>query len=85
MLLIDMYKLAKSNNQTGIARFMRDMRKAKLRMREYHGRFHWYGPAVTVDNLQDALSATKVPCTWDNMGLGYIVYPKESLRRRAAN
>ncbi len=34
------------------------------------------GPAVDVDNLQDALGATKVRCQWDNLGLGWIVYPK---------
>ena len=38
--------------------FVRDMSDAGLEPYHYHGRFHWEGPAVNVDNLQDALSET---------------------------
>jgi len=57
-------------------RFVRDMRKAGLKPRHYRGRYFWEGPAVGVDDLQTALGATKVPCQWDNLGRGWIVYPK---------
>ena len=30
---------------------------------------------MSVPNVQDALSATQVRCHWDNLGLGFIVYP----------
>ena len=58
-------------------RFERDMRKAGLEPYHYRGRWYWQGPAVNVDDLQEALSNTKVKCQWDSMGLGYVVYPKE--------
>ena len=51
------------------------MKNAGLEPYHYHGRFWWEGPAVNVDNLQEALSETRVKCQWDNMGLGYVVYP----------
>lgn len=75
-----MFAKAKANGQTSLMRFMRDMRKAGLRMYHYKGRFWWEGPAVDVDDLQTAMSATKVPVQWDSMGLGYVVYPKQALR-----
>jgi hypothetical protein len=57
-------------------RFVCDMEAAGLKVELYHGRYFWHGPSVDVDNLQDALSGTKIPCQWDNMGKGYVVYPK---------
>jgi len=59
-------------------RFVCDMEDVGLEVEHYHGRSFWEGPAVRVDNIQDAVSRTKVKCQWDNMGLGYIVYPKQS-------
>ena len=53
-----------------------DMEEAGLEVQHYRGRFYWEGPAVAVDDLQDALGATKVRCQWDHLGLGWIVYPK---------
>lgn len=41
----------------------------------YHGSSMYYGPAVSVPNLQEALGATQVRCHWDNLGLGFIVHP----------
>lgn len=55
--------------------FVEDMRQAMLPVEHYHGRFYWQGPAVRVDDLQDAMSETKVRVQWDSMGMGYIVYP----------
>lgn len=81
MKLRELYTTAKAKHKTALCRFMRDMKRAGLlpNMRYYEGRFFYRGPAVRVDNIQDALSNTKVPCQWDNLGLGYIVYPKERL------
>lgn len=56
--------------------FVSDMEAAGLEVEHYHGRFMWEGPAVRVDDLQDAMSETKVRVQYDNMGLGWIVYPK---------
>lgn len=58
--------------------FYNDMLDADLDPYHYRGRFYYEGPAVNVDDLQDALSATKVKCQWDSMGLRYVVYPKDS-------
>lgn len=58
-------------------RFCEDMIEEGLEPYHYHGRFFWEGPAVTVADLQDALSITKVPCQWDQLGLGYVVYPRQ--------
>ena len=60
--------------------FVDDMVCSGLEVEHYHGRFHWEGPAVRVDDLQDALSQTQIACQWDNMGRGYIVYPKRSAK-----
>ena len=57
-------------------KFVKDMEEAGLEVEHYKGRFFYEGPAVRCDSLQDVLSNTKVKCQWDNMGLGYIVYPK---------
>jgi len=64
-------------------RFVRDMLNAGLGedLRHYRGRFHWEGPAVSVRDLQDALSHTRVKCQWDQLGLGYIVYPIQAEKR----
>jgi hypothetical protein len=60
--------------------FVKNMKCAGLKTEHYHGRNFWQGPAVRCDNLQDVMSNTKVPCQWDNMGLGYIVYPRQAGR-----
>jgi hypothetical protein len=67
-----------------LQRFVRDMQKAGLTPYHYHGRFFWEGPAVDVDDLQEALSETRVKCQHDSMGLGYVVYPRASGKRKEA-
>jgi len=59
-------------------RFISDMIDAELEdnIRHYNGRFFYSGPAVSCESVQDVLSNTKVKCQWDNLGLGYIVYPR---------
>ena len=56
-------------------RFVRDMLEANLEPYHYRGRFFYEGPAVNVDDTQDAIRATKVKVQTDNMGLGFVVYP----------
>ena len=57
------------------ADFVADMLAAGFEVEHYHGRFHWQGPAVRVDCREDVMSETEVKCQWDNMGMGFIVYP----------
>jgi|SRR5579863_7138086 len=62
--------------------FVRDMKKAiedgdlDEELQHYRGRFYYEGPAVSCKDPQEVLSRTKVPCQWDSMGRGVIVYPK---------
>lgn len=79
MTLNEVYQKAKANGQHDICRFMRDMRRAGIRVRYYRGRYYWTGPAADVDSIDEALQATKVQCRWDNMGKGYVVYPRQGL------
>ena len=57
--------------------FIKDMEEEGLDTWYYRGRNFWSGPAVDVDDIQDALRATRVRCQWDNLGRGFVVYPKE--------
>jgi hypothetical protein len=57
-------------------KFANDMEDAGLDVQHYRGRFFWHGPAVVVDDLQDALGITEISCQWDNMGRGWVVYPR---------
>ena len=79
MTLKEVYASAKQHGRTDIVKFMEDMKRVGLKMRFYQGPFHWSGPAVVVSDLQEVLAATRVNCQWDNLGLDYIVYPRESL------
>jgi hypothetical protein len=59
--------------------FVKDMEAAGFEVEHYHGRYMWEGPAVRVDELLDvAKTGTQVRLQHDNMGLGWIVYPKAS-------
>ena len=79
MKLKEVYALAKSQGKEDICRFMRDMKRAKVKMRYYEGRYFWKGPAASCDYASDVLSHTKVKCQWDSLGRGHIVYPRQSL------
>ena len=63
-------------------RFCDDMAEAGFEVEHYNGRYFWEGPAVRCDNIQDVLLNTKVKCQWDNMGRGWIVYPKQSAKMK---
>ena len=69
-------KIKSTNLPSAYKRFIKDMEAAELEVRDYKGRYSYDGPAVVVENIQDALSNTKVPCRCDNMGLQFVVYPK---------
>lgn len=79
--LKELYQHAKNSGNDKVCRFMRDMKRAGLvkDMYYYSGRWFWHGPAVNCSEIQDVLSETKIPCQWDNMGLGYVVYPKQGV------
>jgi hypothetical protein len=57
-------------------KFVEDMEAAGLEVRQYASRNFYSGPAVEVDHVRDAVSRTTVKCQWDQLGLGYIVYPR---------
>jgi hypothetical protein len=56
--------------------FVEDMEAAGMEVRHYEGRDFYRGPAVDVNDIQDALSKTTVKCRWDNLGRGFIVHPR---------
>jgi len=56
--------------------FILDMEAANIEPWHYDGRMFYHGPAVTVKDIQDALSNTKVKCQWDSLGLSFVVYPR---------
>lgn len=58
------------------SQFRKDMKAAGVKVYDYAGRNFWKGPAVNVNDLQEAMSYTKVQCQYDSMGKGYVVYPK---------
>lgn len=63
--------------------FVEDMKRAGIEVEHYYGRFYWTGPAVRTDETgwpksQDVYRATRVSLQRDSMGLGFILYPRES-------
>ena len=81
MTLKECWDQARKMGREDVRRFMRDMKRAglKSKMRYYEGRNFWTGPAIVVDDIQEALSHTKVKCQWDRMGKGCVVYPHQSM------
>lgn len=63
---------------TAYQKFCADIWASNLResLRHYDGRFSYDGPAVRVTYIGDVNCETRVPCTHDNLGLSYIVYPR---------
>jgi hypothetical protein len=59
-------------------RFVKDMTTAGFVVQHYCGRFFWKGPAVVCDTAayDDVVRATGVRLQRDQMGLGYLVYPR---------
>ena len=56
-------------------KFRDDMERNGLNVYQYEGRFFYKGPAVNIRDLQDGIRATSVKIQWDNMGLGWVIYP----------
>lgn len=60
-------------------RFIESMEEAGYEVDpDYHGRYYYVGPAVRVGSqteIQDVIRSTPLTLQWDQMGLGYIVYP----------
>lgn len=56
--------------------FKSDCEAAGLEVTAYRGRNFYDGPAVSCKDIQTVIRATLVDCQWDNLGLGWIVYPK---------
>lgn len=75
MKLKEVYDLAKEQNRPDVRRFMRDMKKAGIKIEFYQGRNFYHGPAAIVDSIQSVLSNTKVRCRYDNMGHRFVVHP----------
>jgi hypothetical protein len=67
------YKMERYN------RFWDEVRSLGREPYHYQGRNHFRGPAANVssyDEIQDIVRKTSMPLQWDNMGLGWVVYPK---------
>jgi hypothetical protein len=59
--------------------FRREAEAAGLDVTDYHGRNFYHGPAVRCndwDAMIEAIRATTVPVQMDELGLGYILYPR---------
>ena len=56
-------------------KFREECEAAGLDVQHYRGRFFYEGPAVATDSLETVFRATKIDCQWDQLGLGWIVYP----------
>lgn len=67
---------AQMQAQQRYKKFREECEEAGLEVEEYRGRNFYDGPAVRCDNIQEVIRATSVECQWDNMGKGWIVYPK---------
>lgn len=61
-------------------KFVRDMTRAGREVRHYHGRYYWEGPSVSCDagEYESVVRDTTVKLQRDNLGLGWIVYPRVS-------
>lgn len=79
MKLNDVYETAKEQDKTQLCRFMRDMKRAGLKQRVYHGNLSWSGPAVVCEDVATVLAETKVPCLSVKKGERFVVYPKQGL------
>ena len=56
--------------------FREECEAAGLEVQDYRGRNFYDGPAVSCGDRQTVIRATTVDCQWDNLGKGWIVYPR---------
>ncbi len=73
------YATAKSQEKKQLCRFMRDMKRAGLKQRYFHGHSSWSGPAVVCEDIESVLSETSVPCQSLQRGTRFLVHPKQGL------
>lgn len=57
-------------------KFVDECEAAGLEVEHYEGKYFYAGPAVRSNDKIDVIRATTGELLWDNMGLGWIVYPK---------
>lgn len=57
-------------------KFKADMDEARIAYSDYNGRGGWKGPAVRTDDPEEVMASTTVICQKDQMGKGWIVYPR---------
>jgi hypothetical protein len=60
-------------------RFVAQLEDADYEVVSYEGRGYYNGPAVKCADareLSEVLVATSVPCRWDSLGKGFVVYPR---------
>jgi hypothetical protein len=60
-------------------RFAKQLESAGYEVVKYEGRGYYRGPAGRCDSertMGQVLAITTVPCRWDNLGKGAIVYPR---------
>lgn len=55
--------------------FCRDMAAHGVATRIADMRLLWRGPVAHAKDVFDIMSKTKVPCIWDELGKGVVVYP----------
>lgn len=72
-------KLAQENNNQNILQFVAEAQEAGLEVWYYRGRNFYYGPAVTLDNLNDVPFSSLAHWQYDNLGMKYVVYPVKGL------
>lgn len=75
------YNQAIDEGNEDVTQFILDMDVAEFTIVYYRGRNFYYGPAVQCDSIQDVIGYTKVGLAYDNLGKGYIVYPKLGLEK----
>lgn len=62
--------------------FCREVTAVGFKPFHYHGRWFWEGPAIVVNDLEGGFCSTTVKCQHDNMGLGWVVYPRVSAAKK---
>lgn len=67
--------------KTDNEKFKAAMERNGLKVRLYKGRWFWKGYGVSIEryNLQEVMSFARVGLQHETLGLGYIVYPVQSM------
>lgn len=67
--------------KTANEQFKAAMERNGLTVQLYQGRWFWKGYGVSIDryDLEEVKRMTKVALQYESLGLGYIVYPVQSM------